>query len=218
MSRTLFANANGLAPQRSHMCPYGFPWLPQQGKRATDAVTINAAILLVLAFAAMTQKNTAVLTTSEEHDEVHFGEPCSWWQTAEVKHSAKLGATTGASCTCESARRWSQGNIDKPGSWNHDKLPLLRSSATVWPMFNAKKECFGAVVTKIPMQIQAQGFAPVPSNNETNTRSSMCRILALPRLPEEKGCFNVAKADRRTQSSKVPVERPTLAPGGVRGA
>ena len=93
MSRTHFANANGPSPQRSRRHPCGFPWLPEQGKRATDSVTINAAALLVLAFAAMTQKNTAlVLTTSEERGEGHFGEPCSWWQTAEVKHLAKLGA------------------------------------------------------------------------------------------------------------------------------
>ena len=34
--------------------------------------------------------------TSEERGDAHFGEPCSWWQTAEVKHLAKLGATRGA--------------------------------------------------------------------------------------------------------------------------
>ena len=117
MSRTLLANANGPSPQRSRRYPYGFPWLPQQGKGATDSVTINAAALLVLALAAVTQKNTAlVLPTSEERGEAHFGEPCSWWQTAEVKHLAELGAIRGALYTCELAHKWSQGTVDKPGS------------------------------------------------------------------------------------------------------
>ena len=74
MSRTLFANTDSPSPQRSGMYPKGFPWLPQQGKRATDSVTINAATLLVLALAAMTPKNTAlVLVTSEERGGAHFG-------------------------------------------------------------------------------------------------------------------------------------------------
>ena len=38
------------------------------------------------------------------------GEPCSWWQTAEVKHFAKQGGTKGA------FHKSSKGNIDKPGS------------------------------------------------------------------------------------------------------
>ena len=56
MSRTLFANTDSPSPQRSRMYPKGFPWLPQQGKRAKDSVTINAGTLLVLALAAMTPK------------------------------------------------------------------------------------------------------------------------------------------------------------------
>ena len=73
--------------------------VPQQGKRATDSVT-------------HIQRHPwcwhAHLTvTSEERGDAHFGEPCSWWQTAEVKHLAKLGATRGAQHTCELAHRWS---------------------------------------------------------------------------------------------------------------
>ena len=139
MSRTLFANANGPSPQRNRRYPDGFPWLPQQGKRATDSVTINAAALLVLAFAAMTQKNTAlVLTTSKERGEAHFGEPCSWWQTAEVKHIANL-ANRGALYMCELAHKWSQGNVVKPGSLGFmANFPCSEAVKTGWPRFNAK--------------------------------------------------------------------------------
>ena len=126
MPRTLFANANGPSPQRSRRYPYGFPWLPQQGKRATNAVTIHAATLLVLAFAAMTQKGTAlVLTTSEERGEAHFGEPCSWWQTAEVRYLAKLAATRGRSTRVN----WHTSGLKEPstsqvpwGSWQISRV------------------------------------------------------------------------------------------------
>ena len=95
--------------------PYGFPWLTQQGKRAAVAVTVNAAILFVLAFEAMTQKGTGmVLTTSEERGEAQRGEPRSWWQAAETKHLATMGATRSA-YTCGLAQRWRQGRTTSPG-------------------------------------------------------------------------------------------------------
>ena len=181
-SRLLFANASGPSPQRSRMYPYGFPWLPQQGKRATDSVTINAAILLMLAFAAMTQKSTPLLlTTSEERGEAHFGEPCSWWQTVEVKILAKLGATKGALYTCELARRWSQVNIDKPGSLGFmTNIPCSGAVQTGWPRCNA--------ITSTRL-CTCQG-----QRRNQHTQQHVQNFLhALPRLPEERESLNMVK-------------------------
>ena len=196
MSRTLFANANGPSPQRSRRYPYGFPWLPQQGKRATDAVTIHAATLLVLAFAAMTQKGTAlVLTTSEERGEAHFGEPCSWWQTAEVRYLAKLGATRGAFYTCELAHKWSQGAIDKPGSLGFmANFPCSEAVKTGWPQLSAQREYLGP----LPQTCQCtHRHAALHQSRATSksTHAAVCAefLQALPRLPEGKGSLNTMK-------------------------
>ena len=189
--------------------------LPTPGTRATDSVTINAAVLLVLAFAALTNKSRAlVLTASEERGEAHFGEPCSWCPTSKVKHLAKPSATKGAFYTCELARRWCQGNADKPGSLGVlTNFPCSGAVKTGWPKYNAKKLYLGPLSSTCQMQIPAQGLHLSKATSKS-THAATC-VEFLHTLPR-RWCLNMIKewqpwlplftSDRRRQSSKVPVE------------
>ena len=110
-------NKQGPSPLRGKMYPYGFPWLSQQAKRVNDAVTTESAFLLALALAAVTQNITGmVLFAAEERGKAHFGEPCSWWQTEDVRLLAHLGATRGAFYSCEIVKHWTSKSCLKPGS------------------------------------------------------------------------------------------------------
>ena len=103
---------------RNKRYPSGFPWLSQHTKRVNDAVTVETAFLIALAFAAMAQNSTGlVLFAAEERGKAHFGEPCSWWQTEILHHLAELGATRGAFFTCELDQKWTKQRCDKPGSF-----------------------------------------------------------------------------------------------------
>ena len=66
LSRALFANSSGPSPLRSRRYLYGFPWLTAQSKRAVDAITIQAATLMVYAFATMTRRSTGLLLFASE--------------------------------------------------------------------------------------------------------------------------------------------------------
>ena len=178
MARSLFSNKEGPAPQRSRLYPYGFPWLTRQGKRATDAVTVHAAVLFVLAFAAMTQKNTGmVLTTSEERGEAQRGEPCSWWQAAETKYLAKMGANRSAVFTCGLAQKWRQGRTTKP-----DPIGIMAnfdcsgSLSTGWPKFTGpKKEYTGPLSKQCSCGNSHNAGTQERTEKNCNTSSSMRR-------------------------------------------
>ena len=117
MSRKLFANKLGPSPLRSKSYPYGYPWLSQHSKSVNDAVSIEAAFVLALALATLTQNNTALaLLAAEERGKAFSGEPCSWWQTEEVRLLSELGATRSALYSCELVQKWTKQNRDKPGS------------------------------------------------------------------------------------------------------
>ena len=74
MSRVSFANTQGPSPLHSKRYWYGFPWLSLLSKRVNDAVIVEAAALLVLSFAAMTQNNTdLVVFAPEVRGKPHFG-------------------------------------------------------------------------------------------------------------------------------------------------
>ena len=94
-----------------------------------------------LAFAAMTQKGTGmVLTTSEERGDAHRGEPCSWWQAAETKHLATMGATRSTVYTCGLAQKWRLGKTIRPGPVSiMTNFDCSSSLLTGWPSFNDKK-------------------------------------------------------------------------------
>ena len=75
MSRASFANKEGPRPLRNKRYPYGFPWLSKFSRRQVDKTTIEAATLLMCAFATMTQGNTGlVLFAPEERGEAHYAE------------------------------------------------------------------------------------------------------------------------------------------------
>ena len=85
-------------------------------KRVNDAVTTETAFLLVLALATLTQNNTGlVMFASKERGEAHFGEPCWWWQTEDVRLFAELGASRGAFYSCELVKRWTNKSCVRPG-------------------------------------------------------------------------------------------------------
>ena len=105
MSRTMFANKLGPSPLRSKSYPYGYPWLSQQTTRVNDAVTIEAAFMLAFALATLVQNHTALaLFAAEERGKAFYGEPCSWWQTEEVRLMSELGDTGALSILA----RWSR--------------------------------------------------------------------------------------------------------------
>ena len=188
-----FHNAEGPAPQRNWLYPHGVPWLAQQGKRAADAVTVNAAIVFVLAFAAMTQKGTGmVLTTSEERGDAHRGEPCSWWQAAETKHLATLGATRSAVYTCGLAQKWRLGKTTRPGPVGiMTNFDCSSSLLTGWPSFNDKKGYTG------PLSKQCSCCHNHKAEKQERTKKTATHpvtraeiMSALPRLPEGHGELN----------------------------
>ena len=190
MARSLFTDAEGPAPQRHRLYPYGFPWLTQQGKRAAVAVTVTAATLFVLAFEAMTQKGTGmVLTTSEERGEAQRGEPRSWWQAAETKHLATMGATRSA-YTCGLAQRWRQGRTTSPGPMGiMTNFPCSNSLLSGWPRFNGtKKEYTGPLSKQCNCGDDHKAETREPTK-KTATHAATCAeiLLALPRLPEGHG-------------------------------
>ena len=192
MSRALFANDQGPSPLRSKLYPYGFPWLSQHTKRVNDAVTIEASFLMVLAFAAILQDNTGmVLFAAEERGKAHFGEPCSWWQSKEVRHLSDLGAIRGAYYTCELVQKWTGKSIARPGSMGVMTNFSAKSAELKegWPQVNGPGQNYSG-----PLSNRCDcGFSHTPLEQtrvQTNAvEPSVCAHLlqALPRLPEGKG-------------------------------
>ena len=209
MSRALFANSSGPSPLRSRRYPYGFPWLTAQCKRAVDAITIQAATLMVYAFATMTQRSTGLLLfASEERGEAHFGEPCSWWQSTELQLMSNLGAHRGAFYTCEIAKKWGVTNLSKAGSMgvlSNFQLPV--SCAVGWPRINENREYKGP--------LSAKCSCGTPHDSIKNQRASSAAIhstvcaeflSALHRLPEEKGELNTSCSNGLVNAVFSPVQ------------
>ena len=223
MARSLFTSTEGPAPQRSRLYPYGFPWLTQQGKIAADTVTINAVVIFVLAFAAMTQKNTeVVLTTSQERGEPRRGEPCSWWQASEAKHLATMGATRGTVYTCGLARRWKQSHATRPGPMGvMTKFPCSDNLSTGWPSFNGtKEEHTGPLSSQCSCGKNHKSGLQEPTK-KTATHAATCATTSSRKWSTEQveGAWQwralFLHSGRCRQPDKLPTETAAMAAGAV---
>ena len=213
MSRTMFANKLGPSPLRSKGYPYGYPWLSQHTKRVNDAVTIEAAFMLALALATLVQNHTALaLFAAEERGKAFYGEPCSWWQTEEVRLMSELGAARGALYSCEVVQKWTKQVRDKPGSLGfmtnfclqgtefHEGWPQLSeaSSSYVGPLPDRCK-CGGKHTSLVTARPQSAAVD-----------SSICAqvLQSLPRLPEERGSLNMCKLRVKSAGRFSPLSDP----------
>ena len=209
MSRALFANSSGPSPLRSRRYPYNFPWLTAQCKRAVDAITIQAATLMVYAFATMTQRRTGLLLfASEECGEAHFGEPCSWWQSAELQLMSNLGIHRGAFYTCEIAKKWRVTHLSKAGSMgvlSNFRLPV--SCAVGWPRISESREFEGPLSAKCSCGTQHDSIKSQKVSSPA-IHATVCAefMSALHRLPEEKGELNTSCSNGLGNAVFSPVQ------------
>ena len=198
MARPLFANKQGPSPLRGKMYPYGFPWLSQQAKRVNDAVTTEAAFLLALALAAVTQNNTGmVLFAAEERGKAHFGEPCSWWQTEDVRLLAHLGATRGAFYSCEIVKHWTGKSCLKPGSLG--VMSNFSAQCTElkegWPQISGEDSKYsGPLSSSCNCGFRHQTLQTSKAQNFAVEAAVCAQFLkTFPRLPMERGKLNVTR-------------------------
>ena len=213
MSRTLFANKLGPSPLRSKSFPYGYPWLSQHTKRVNDAVTIEAAFLFALALATLTQNNTAqVLFAAEERGKTFYGEPCSWWQTEEVRIMSELGATRSALYSCELVQKWTKQSRDKPGSiglmTNFDAHCAERHEG--WPQLS---ETALSYVGPFPDECKCgckHTSLETARTQATAVEPSICAHLlqSLPRLPEERESLNMNRLRVNSAGHFSPLSDP----------
>ena len=209
MSRALFANSSGPSPLRSRRYPYGFPWLTAHSKRAVDEITIQAATLMVYAFATMTRRSTGLLLfASEERGEAHFGEPCSWWQSSELQLVSRLGAHRVAFYTCDIAKRWGVTQLDKAGSMgvlSNFRLPV--SSAAGWPRISESREYRGPLSAKCSCGAQHESIKSQKASSPA-IHATVCAEFpkALHRLPEENGELNTSCSNRLGNAVFSPVQ------------
>ena len=200
--------------------PCGYPWLSQHTKRVNDAVTIEAAFMLALALATLTQNNTALALLVAEGGKAFYGEPCSWWQTEEVRLMSEVGATRSALSSCELVKKWTKQNRDKPGSMGimtnfcvqcpelHEGWPQLSEAplSHVGPLPVMCK--LTSLVTARPQATAVEPLAPIPRRHRHG----------FPRkggLPTRTGCVSIAQGTfllslRPGQSGDLLVQAATL--------
>ena len=174
------------------------PWLPQQAKRVNDAVTTEAAFLLALALAAVTQNNTGmVFFAAEERGKAHFGEPCSWWQTEDVRLLAHLGATRGAFYSCEIVKHWTGKSCLKPGSLG--VMSNFSAQCTElkegWPQISGEDSKYsGPLSSSCNCGFRHQTLYTSKAQNFAVEAAVCAQFLkTFPRLPVERGRLNVTR-------------------------
>ena len=152
-------------------------------------------------------------------------------RTSKVKHLVKLGADRRAFYTCELAHKWSQSNVDKPGSCGFMANFLCSEAVkTGWPRFNVKREHSGPLSRACQCKNKHKPLHLSRAMWKA-THATVCAefLHALPRLPEGKESLNMIKERGNHDSLFSPMthaDSPArfllkdllwLAPGGVRG-